>query len=82
MRAMEPMLFVMVTSVARARSSFVTVFLRSVEFICPKLQDERKRDQSVKEAKEYREPIGAACTCLRLGLRVDQMGRNRHRICP
>lgn len=43
MRAIEPMLFVIVTSVARARSSFVTVFLRSLEFICPKLKITKSR---------------------------------------
>lgn len=44
-RAMEPILFVIVTSVARAKSSFVTVFLRSLEFICPKLKTgNKKRD--------------------------------------
>jgi len=44
MRAIEPMLLVIVTSVACARSSFVIVFLRSLEFICPKLKTEQKME--------------------------------------
>lgn len=51
-RAIEPILFVIVTRVARARSSFVTVFLRSLEFICPKLRTVKKQDINKNQNKE------------------------------
>lgn len=49
-RAMEPILFVIVTSVALARSSLLILLRRSLEFICPKLHTPKKL-QSIVHSK-------------------------------
>lgn len=76
--AMDPMLFVMVTSVALAKSSFDTLLLRSLLFICPKLIGMQKCRKSLKYNAKFR--TSCEFTLRRLDRQAGRTARShRHR---